>query len=203
MRLLLCDGHRMFVESLALALGMRGWTAVPVEDRTGLDEALVEGCPDVVVVAEDNREPGDGLELAHELRESVPDVRLLLLVGSDGPEARAAYDEGVVDGLVSKGCDLRTVQRAIGRLAEGDRVLEGLPVGDEQVEAPVETLTQREREVLALLLDGEPTAVMARRLGVSVNTLRSHLRQVFRKLDVNCRTKAARVALDLGLLEVA
>jgi LuxR family transcriptional regulator, maltose regulon positive regulatory protein len=65
--------------------------------------------------------------------------------------------------------------------------------------APLEPLTAREHEVLALLVGGASTKAIAKALGVSPNTVKTHLRHVFEKLRVETRTAAASRARDLGL----
>ena len=64
--------------------------------------------------------------------------------------------------------------------------------------APV--LTQREREVLALLADGLANKQIASRLGISTNTVKTHLELLFDKLDVSTRTEAVTAAARMGLL---
>ena len=64
--------------------------------------------------------------------------------------------------------------------------------------APV--LTQREREVLALLADGFGNKQIAARLGISTNTVKTHLELLFDKLDVSTRTEAVTAAARMGLL---
>lgn len=64
--------------------------------------------------------------------------------------------------------------------------------------APV--LTQREREILALLADGFGNKQIAARLGISTNTVKTHLELLFEKLDVSTRTEAVTAAARMGLL---
>ena len=64
--------------------------------------------------------------------------------------------------------------------------------------APV--LTQREREILALLADGLGNKQIAARLGISTNTVKTHLELLFDKLDVSTRTEAVTAAARMGLL---
>ena len=61
------------------------------------------------------------------------------------------------------------------------------------------SLTAREQEVLALLTEGMPNRLIARRLGISESTVKNHLRAVFAKLDVADRTQAALLAVRSGL----
>jgi DNA-binding NarL/FixJ family response regulator len=64
--------------------------------------------------------------------------------------------------------------------------------------APV--LTPRERDILALLADGLGNKQIAARLGISTNTVKTHLEVLFDKLDVSSRTEAVTVAARIGLL---
>jgi len=66
------------------------------------------------------------------------------------------------------------------------------------VSAPV--LTRREREILALLADGFGNKQIAARLGISTNTVKTHLELMFDKLDVSTRTEAVTAAARMGLL---
>ena len=61
-------------------------------------------------------------------------------------------------------------------------------------------LTQREREILALLADGFGNKQIAARLGISTNTVKTHLELLFDKLDVSTRTEAVTAAARMGLL---
>jgi len=68
----------------------------------------------------------------------------------------------------------------------------------ETTAAPI--LTQREREVLALLADGLGNKQIASHLGISTNTVKTHLELLFEKLDVSSRTEAVTAAARMGLL---
>jgi len=61
-------------------------------------------------------------------------------------------------------------------------------------------LTRREREILGLLADGFGNKQIATRLGISTNTVKSHLELLFDKLDVSTRTEAVTAAARMGLL---
>lgn len=72
----------------------------------------------------------------------------------------------------------------------------------EPIEAPIESLTGREREVLALVADGLSNREIASALEISEHTVKFHLASIFGKLGVSSRTEAARRGLRLGLVDI-
>jgi len=202
MSLVLCDDHAMFLDALADALRGQGHRiAALTSDPQGLPGLVHLHDPRLVVL--DVQLPDcSGVDLARQIRESDPGVLIVLLTGSVEDRVRAAYDSGTVDGLVHKGTALRSLDTALRRVLAGERVLVGWPAAVLPVRrtSQLDLLTEREREVLELISDGVPTAVMAQRLGVSVNTVRTHVRSVLHKLGVHHRTKAAHAAVELGLV---
>ena len=68
--------------------------------------------------------------------------------------------------------------------------------------APVESLTAREHEVLALVADGLPNREIAARLGISDHTVKFHLASIFGKLGVSTRTEAVQRGLRLGVIDI-
>ncbi len=67
---------------------------------------------------------------------------------------------------------------------------------------PIEALTPRELDVLALLSDGFGNRAIASRLGISEHTVKFHLASIFGKLGASTRTEAVRRGLELGLIEI-
>jgi DNA-binding NarL/FixJ family response regulator len=203
MSLLLCDDHHMFLDALSTALTARGHDVVAVTDNPLAMPDRVEACrPDGCVV--DVRFHGrPELGAVAELRRRAPGIPVLLLTGACDAEVRAAYDSGLVDGVVNKACDVAVLDAALRRVLAGGRAVEGclavVPAPHPAVSA-FDQLTDREREVLAMITHGATTEAMALTLGVSANTVRSHVQNVLHKLGVHHRTKAAAVAVELGLV---
>jgi DNA-binding NarL/FixJ family response regulator len=101
-------------------------------------------------------------------------------------------------GDASPSADVVLVARpgeATRRVASGVR-----PATVDSVDASVPALTNREREVLMLLADGLGNKQIAARLGISTNTVKTHLEQLFEKLDVSTRAEAVATAVKRGLL---
>jgi two-component system, NarL family, nitrate/nitrite response regulator NarL len=203
MTLVICDDHDMFVDALRDALECRGHhVAATTLDPAEVSALVTRHRPSLVLL--DVQLPGmTGLELAAELRASHGDILIVLLTGSTEERVRQAYQTGLVDGLIAKSTDVRELDNALQRALRGERVLVGWSPAIPAVvrrTSPLERLTRREREVLALIADGETTEAIATRLGVSTNTVRTYVAGVLHKLGVHQRTKAAHAAVELGLL---
>lgn len=102
-----------------------------------------------------------------------------------------AVSGAAAEGEVSASADVVLLARQ-----RGSEVLDG----DAAALAPEATLTPREAEVLSLLADGLSNKQIAARLGISTNTVKTHLELVFEKLEVSTRAEAVAVAVRRGLL---
>jgi DNA-binding NarL/FixJ family response regulator len=201
MSLTICDDHPLFAQSLATALTARGHevlavTATPDE----LFEQLSKAPSDVLLDV--NLAESSGLDVAGEIRTRLPGTLVILLTGAEAAEVWGAVDAGLVDGAVSKNCDISVISSVIRAVRSGKRVVEGWsrPIVPRQSGAArPPSLTRREREILQFLLEGASTAEMARQMGLSTNTVRSHVQNLLRKLGVHGRGKAASLAAAYGI----
>jgi DNA-binding NarL/FixJ family response regulator len=91
------------------------------------------------------------------------------------------------------------VERVAAGEAYVDPVLAGVLVGAPTTDR-IPALTQREREVLRLLADGHANEAIASRLGISTETVRTHVRKAMAKLDADTRTQAVATALRQSLI---
>jgi DNA-binding NarL/FixJ family response regulator len=199
MRLLLCDDHELFLGALAEAFRQRGHlvVAATTDPSEALDIAAGEDLDCCVLDLDLGGR--SGVTVAEEVQRVSPRLPVVILSGAAEAEAWSAYDGAGVRGIVSKTCALDVLERALRRVVGGERVVEGwTPVVRAAVQ-PVDPLTDRERDVLLMLVDGASTAAMSEALAVSVNTVRAHVQNVMRKLGVRHRTMAVRRAVDLGL----
>jgi DNA-binding NarL/FixJ family response regulator len=166
-------------------------TAGDAADLVG--KALVHH-PDVVVT--DIQMPpdrsDDGLRAALKIRAAQPDVAVLVL--SQFLEDRYVFDlvaegaQGVGYLLKEKVGDLRTFTDAVRRVAEGGSALDpdvvARIVGRRRRDSPLDRLTAREREVLALIAEGLSNAGVAERLVVTVSAVERHVTSIFDKLGL-------------------
>lgn len=177
--------------------------------------ALLARLPGLEVVPFDSSEPPHvlvfdyGKNESNQLPERSPLTALLLLVpGNECPELPTEASRGVL-GLFSKNESVEALSIAIRQVARGEAYLspalalsllkrkqsrETLP------KIELSTLTEREREVLALLAEGLSNKAIAARLYLSVRTVDGHLSNLYARLGVRSRTEAMRLAIEQGLI---
>ena len=184
---------------LAGAFATGGEAMAYVAAGGAFDVALVDlGLPDV-----------PGTRVLSELRRLRPGACLVAFTVEDDPVAILAAIRAGARGYLLKGTPPDRLLAAIREAAVGGApltpriartVLDAL--GTVAPAAPLEDLTPREAEVLERLARGETYAEVARRLGIGLGTVQSHVKSIYKKLEVGSKTEAAAVALSRGLVRV-
>lgn len=208
-RLLLADDHPAFRRGLELMLDDVDDVEVVGRAATGAEavELGAQLSPDVVLM--DLRMPDlDGIEATRRLvqHDPVPAV-VVLTMFEDGESVIAAMRAGA-RGYLLKGAEQDEIERAVRAAAAGE-VIFGPAVAsgviarltrDGQAHSPAfPSLTQREREVLALIAVGKGNAAIAHELQINLKTVRNHVSNIFTKLQVTDRASAIVKARDAGL----
>jgi DNA-binding NarL/FixJ family response regulator len=144
-----------------------------------------------------------GIQVAERARRSAPDTAMLLYTAyGDRALLSEALDAGV-RGFVLKEAPLGDLVRAVEIVARGgtyvDPVLAGALV-NAKLTSELPELTQREREVLRALADGLSNEEIGKRLFISPETVRTHVRKAMEKLDADTRTQAVATALRQSLI---
>jgi DNA-binding NarL/FixJ family response regulator len=190
------------VEAVCEVLGEHG-IEVTGRARDG-DEALAKieaRKPDVAVV--DLRMPRlSGVEIARRAARSSPDTGVILYTAyGERALLTEALDAGA-RGFVLKEAPLDDLVRAVEAVARGatyvDPVLAGVLASSSANNVP--SLTQRERDVLRHLADGLSNEEIGKRLFISPETVRTHIRKAMDKLDADTRTQAVAKALRQSLI---
>lgn len=193
---LVADDHPAVLEAVATYLQSAG---IDVVGRAGDGEealALIERRrPQVALV--DVRMPRlSGIDLARRLGPK-SSTRLLLYSGyGDRALLMEALDAGV-QGFVLKEAPLEDLLRAVRAIAAGESYVDPVLAGAiaASIGSDVPQLTQRERDVLRLLADGLSNDEIGKRLFISAETVRTHLRKAMDKLGAETRTQAVARAL--------
>lgn len=196
---LVVDDHELVRRGLRDLLGTADdltvvGAAVDGDEAVRLAEATQ---PDVVLM--DLSMPGtDGVEATRRLARVSPGSRVVVLTSfSENERIVAALEAGAV-GYLLKDVDPDELLRGVRAAARGDA-----PFSPHAARALLprtgHELSPREREVLALVAQGLPNKTIARRLGISEKTVKTHLTSVFTTLGVSDRTSAALWAQRNGL----
>lgn len=201
------DDRRLLVESLTVALPRFGLpVAATARDLTELVAAVRRIGPDVCVLAQGLLVSGPGNGIA-EVRTAHPRIGVVMLIAAlDVPEPAPA-GEWRADGYVNMARGCTDLVKTIHRVATGEVVdLETwrrppvVPAPGRHARTLIDQLTDREQQCLVLLVDGQPTELMAGQLGVSVTTVRSHVQALMNKLGVHSRLEAAAYAVRHALV---
>jgi DNA-binding NarL/FixJ family response regulator len=201
---LVADDHPAVLEAVGDYLEQTG-IRVAGRARDG-EEALqkIESLrPDVALV--DLRMPRlGGIELARQVSRAHPDTAVILYTGyGDRAQLTEALDAGA-RGFVLKEAPLDDLVRAVEAVARGDTyvdpVLAGVLATATAGVGQVPTLTQRERDVLRLLADGLSNEEIGKKLFISAETVRTHIRKAMDKLDADTRTQAVAKAIRQSLI---
>lgn len=199
-------------QRLANALVSSGFDVVHAAvDCSSARQALASTNPDVLLV-DLGLPDGSGLELIAETRELHPSAEIMVItVFGDERHVLAAIEAGA-GGYLLKDGTTEHIGRAVQQLLDGGSPISapiarhllkrlgrsaiGKPLDDEP------QLTAREEEVLQLVSKGFSYAEIAAGLGMAVNTVASHVKQIYRKLSVHSRSEAVFEAVQRGLLNL-
>ena len=200
-KLVIVDDHEALREGLVALLRGHGLEVVGAAGNVaaGID-LVVHTDPDVAVI--DIRLPdGSGIDLTRDLLARRPDLGVVLYTGdADADLLYSGLDSGA-RGYALKAGSMQELVAAIERIAAGgsyvdprlDRILLS-----PRATAQVPQLSPREREIMHLMAEGMTAEAIGDKISVSVETVRTHVRNVIRKLQARNRVHAIAIALERG-----
>ena len=209
-RVMIVDDHEVVRVGLRSLLEMEPDIRVVAEAADG-DQATAEArvaAPSVVLMDVRMGRTG-GIEACRELKEALPDVRVLMLTSfGTRDEVLAALMAGA-SGFLLKNTGREELLRAVRAVAAGESLLDPAVtagVTDRLVELAgqaedprIAPLSEREREVLRLVAQGQTNKEIAESLVISAATARNHVSHILEKLGMRSRTEATALAAELGL----
>ncbi|RME08827.1 MAG: DNA-binding response regulator [Anaerolineae bacterium] len=202
------DDHALFRAGLISLLSTFPEFRVVGEAGNGKEalEVIARTQPEIVLL-DVNMPVMDGVKTVQALRQRGEKCRVVMLTISRKQEDLVGALRAGAQGYLLKNAEPEELRRGMLNLAADKGVLSPdladqviVALRQSGMESLQEPLTERELEVLRCLADGMTTAQIARHLIISVNTVKTHVRNILSKLDASNRTEAVRVAIQRGLV---
>ena len=206
-RIVIADDHVLVRQGIRAFLETHADLTIVGEagDAASAARLCAEQQPHVALV--DLVMPGGGIEATRTIREASPQTQVVLLTSfEDVRQIVAAVQAGALSCLL-KDVDADALAEALRKAAQGEAVLHPRVASrlmdalrnNSDDSAILESLSQREREVLTLMAEGLSNMQIAERLGIGEKTVKTHVSNVLGKLNVSDRTQAAVYAWKSGL----
>jgi DNA-binding NarL/FixJ family response regulator len=201
------DDHVVFLDALATVLAQRDYAITIAGSLQDTVDAVAKGQPDLCLV--DRHFAGDdSIDAIGRMIAASPGTKVLMLSADPDTDGIVSALNAGASGYLHKTRGVTALTAAIERVMRGEVVVDvprstgrPRPAGQEDARRLAAHLTARERECLALLVEGLDTGAMARKLTVSRTTVRTHVQSILTKLGVHSRLEAASFAVRYRLLD--
>ncbi len=207
-RVLLADDHAVVRAGIRQFLEQADDIQVVAEAEDGeAAQALIQQHQPDVAVLDIQMPKSSGIDVTRWVRAHHRDVGVLILTAYDDDPYVVAVLQAGANGYVLKTASPREIIRAVRDVHAGNSALDATIVKKIMAQVstntklhPVEKLTDREMEVLALVAKGFTNKAIGVQLGISDRTVQGHLAHIFNKLQAGSRTEAVMRAVSLGWL---
>ncbi|MCL0064384.1 response regulator transcription factor [Dehalococcoidia bacterium] len=210
-KVLVVDDHSLFRSGVVGVIASQENMQVVAEAENGREaiEKAREVQPDIVIMDLSMPVMG-GVEATRLLLEVVPGANVLMLTISEKDEDLFDAMKAGARGYILKGADPEELVRAVTHIAQGGviispamapKLLAEVGVSKEPQKREELGLSPREREILALIADGLTDREIAEELFISVNTAKTHLKNILTKLQVKSRAQIVARGARAGLLD--
>lgn len=219
-RVLIVEDHDMARMGLSVILGNNEKIEISGMCADGLDgvEKALDLVPDVVIM--DIGLPTiDGIEATRRIKSANPQIKVLMYTSREGDDDIFDSFQAGADGYITKGATSEQTVSAVIAVSEGagwldpaiakvvlTNIRRSTPVVETRGEINYKLgknlygLTEREMEVLALIVDGLTNPQIAEKLVITISTTKTHVHSILQKLYVNSRSKAISMAMKEGLV---
>lgn len=208
-KLFIVEDHPLVRVGLKMALSQSDGRFVVVGEsgsKAGFFKQLPEIDADVVIL--DIILPdGTGIEIAESLKQSHPDIKILVLSAETGEDTIASLVEIGIDGFVGKNISSEELYTAIEYVADGaeyfgreiSKIIREISIAKN---APDDKFTDRETEIISLCSQGYVVKEIADRLNISIDTVNTHKYNIFKKLGINNSVELVRYAIKHGIISL-
>lgn len=202
MKILICDQQRMLAEALASALDARGYDILAV--TTNVSAALRsagECVPDVCLLGLQTGHQSSGPDAVRAMLRRYPGTKVLVLSKVTDPETMSQFMRSGVAGLTHQDQSVAQIAAALDAIEAGRNVLDPGPLRfpARDMNRRCE-LSPREKEILTRITGGQSTRQMSSAMNITVDTVRTYVKNVLAKLGAHSRLQLAALASRDGLL---
>ena len=213
LKIMIADDHGMMREGIRHLLEFDGSASVIAEAKDGAECLSVLDSLDIlpdVLLLDINMPNQNGIEVLQEIRHKKMNLKVLILtVHNEVEYLLKAIDIGA-DGYLLKDSGFEDLQKAITAVMEGNEYIQPslIPVLNARLvkrdtdKEKIDSLTKRELEVLILVANGMFNKEIALHLNISERTVKNHLSNIFKKIEVADRTQAAVFVIRNGLIQL-
>jgi two-component system, NarL family, nitrate/nitrite response regulator NarL len=201
-KILICDQQLMLGEALAAGLDARGYDVLAVTTTVSDDSNLFGDCvPDVCLLGLHAGQQLDGLDTVRAILRRYPGTKVLVLSEVTAPEMLSQLVRTGVAGVTHLGQSVAQIAETLDATEAGQDVLNPgplrVPARDTSMLAE---LSPREAEILARIASGQSTRQMSSTMNITVDTVRTYVKNVLTKLGAHSRLELAALASREGLL---
>jgi DNA-binding NarL/FixJ family response regulator len=217
-RVAIVDDHGIVRQGLRTLLNRPGIEVVGEADSGNEAVRLAQEVSPDVMLLDIRMKDGDGLQSLPQIKQVSPRTSVIILTTYANPAYLVRAINGGASGYLSKETDPDQIVRAVRAASSGDNLIdrsllqEALSqtldaakseAPDDRIgtsDVPIEPLSEREQEVLTLMVHGLPNSSIADTLSISIPTVKTHVQHILQKLHVSDRTQAALLAVRLKLV---
>ena len=209
-KVLIVDDHNLFRQGLISLMCTREDIVEVVGEAATVKEAIemTERLQPHVVLMDIYMPEGDGLQATREIKRRFPHVAVVILTSSEKDDHLFEAVRSEASGYLLKNLDAVELFDMLEGVVQGEaamtramasRVLKGIAKHSAD-QGGIDALTERELAVLQLVSKGDSNPQIANELFISVNTVKTHLRNILDKLQLANRTQAATYAIERGIV---